>query len=134
MGIARDYLKGMILDTMVIVNLIGKSVKSLDNSKLEILEREFNNIKNVEMHKENVNRLLNDMGSFESIFEKMSVTSFYNNLTCINKKLSSNELYAETIALGLDIMKNNFENKEDIERFNKMFKECEYYEDKFRVL
>ena len=134
MGIARDYLKGMILDTMVIVNLIGKSVKSLDNSKLEILEREFNNIKNVEMHKENVNRLLNDMGSFESIFEKLSVASFYNNLTCINKKLSSNELYAETIALGLDIMKNNFENKEDIERFNKMFKECEYYEDKFRVL
>ena len=134
MGIARDYLKGMILDTMVIVNLIGKSVKSLDNSKLEILEREFNNIKNVEMHKENVNRLLNDMGSFESIFEKLSVASFYNNLTCINKKLSSNELYAETIALGLDIMKNNFENKEDIKRFNKMFKECEYYEDKFRVL
>ena len=134
MGIARDYVKGMILDTLDVVNSIGESVEHLDNSNLEILEREFSNIKNHEMHKENVDRLLDGIGFFKSISERSSVVSFYSNLTCINKKLSSTELYMETIALGLDIIKNNFENKEDIEKFNKMFKECKYYENKFRAL
>jgi hypothetical protein len=70
MGIARDCVKGMILDILDVVNSIGESVERLDNSNLEV---------------------------------------FYNNLTCINKKLSSAELYMETIALGLDIIKNNFD-------------------------
>ena len=134
MGIAREYFKGVILDTLDVVNSIGESVEHLDNSNLEILEREFSNIKNQEMHDENVKRLLGGVGFFKSISEMSSVTSFYNNLKCINNKLSSTELYTETIALGLDIIKNNFENKEDIERFNKMFKECKYYENKFRAL
>ena len=134
MGIARDYLKRVILDTLDVVNEIGKSVECLDNSNLEILERELSNIKNQEMHDENVNRLLDGIGFFKSISEMSSVTSFYNNLKCINNKLSSTELYMETIELGLDIIKNNFENKEDIEKFNKMFKECKYYENKFRAL
>ena len=86
------------------------------------------------MHDENVNRLLDGIGFFKSISEMSSVTSFYNNLKCINNKLSSTELYNNTIELGLDIIKNNFENKEDIEKFNKMFKECKYYENKFRAL
>ena len=134
MGIARDYVKGMILDVLDVVNSIGESVERLDNSNLEILEREFSNIKNQEMHKENVEQLLGDIGFFKAISERSSLVSFYNNYACINKKLSSTELYNDTIELGLDIMKNNFENKEDIEKFNKMFKECEYYEDKFRAL
>ena len=134
MGIARDYVKGMILDTLDVVNSIGESVERLDNSNLEILERDYNNIKNVEMHKENVKQLLGDMGFFKAISERASAVSFNNNLTCINRRLSSGELYMKTIELGLDIMKNNFENKEDIEKFNKMFKECKYYENKFRAL
>ena len=134
MGIARDYLKGMILDTLDVVNSIGESVERLDNSDLEILERDYNNIKNVEMHKENVKQLLGDMGFFKAISERTLAVSFNNNLTCINRRLSSGELYMKTIELGLDIMKNNFENKEDIEKFNKMFKECKYYENKFRTL
>ena len=134
MGIARDYVKGMILDTLDVVNEIGKSVECLDNSNLEILERDYNNIKNVEMHKENVNQLLDGIGFFRSISERTSAVSFYNNLTCINRRLSSKELYMETIESGLDIIKNNFENKENIEKFNKMFKECKYYENKFRAL
>jgi hypothetical protein len=109
-------------------------VERLDNSNLEILERDYNNIKNVEMHKENIKQLLGDMGFFKAISERTSTVSFNNNLTCINRRLSSKELYMETIELGLDIMKNNFENKEDIEKFNKMFKECKYYENKYRAL
>lgn len=134
MGIARDYLKRVILDTLDVVNSIGESVEHLDNSNLEILEREFSNIKNQEMHDKNVERLLDGVGFFKSISEMSSVTSFYNNLKCINNKLSSTELYNDTIELGLDIIKNNFENKEDIEKFNKMFKECKYYENKYRAL
>ena len=134
MWIARDYLKGMVLDTLDIVNEIGKSVECLDDSNLEMLERKFSNIKNNEMHKENAKQLWCDMDLFETIFEKISAISFRDNLTHINKRLSSDELYTETIELGLDIIKNNFENKEDIEKFNKMFKECKYYEDKFRAL
>jgi hypothetical protein len=134
MGIARDYLKGMILDTLDVVNSVGENVERLDNSNLEILERDYNNIKNVEMHKENIKQLLGDIGFFKAISERSSAVSFNNNLTCINRRLSSKELYMETIELGLDIMKNNFENKEDIEKFNKMFKECKYYENKFRAL
>ena len=134
MGIARDYYKGMISDILGVVNSIGKSVECLDNSNLEEIEKEFSKVKDVEMHKENTKRLLSDIGFFESIYERLSMGLFYKNLICINKKLSSRELYAETIELGLDIIKNNFENKEDIEKFNKMFKECKYYENKFRAL
>jgi hypothetical protein len=134
MGIARDYVKGWVLDVLDAVNSVGESVERLDSSNLEILEREFSNIKNDGMHKENTERLLNGIGFFKAISEMSSIKSFYNSFKYINNKLSSNELYMETIELGLEIIKNNFENKEDIEKFNKMFKECKYYENKFRAL
>ena len=57
-----------------------------------------------------------------------------SNVTRLNSQLTSSELYNETAILGINIIKNNFENKEDIEKFNKMFKECKYFENNYRNL
>lgn len=134
MGILRNYLKNTIIDKLEIVNSIGDAINNLDNSKLDILEARFKGINNMEKHKESLGYLKNGIGFFQLSSEKSEVTSLMSNITRLNSQLSSSELYNETAMLGINIIKNNFENKEDIDKFNKMFKECKYFENNYRNL
>ena len=126
MGVLRNYLKNTIIDKLEIVNSIGDAINNLDNSKLDILETRFKGMNNMEKHKESLGYLKNGIGFFQLSSEKSEVTSLMSNITRLNSQLSSSELYNETAMLGINIIKNNFENKEDIDKFNKMFKECKY--------
>ena len=134
MGILRNYLKNTIIDKLEIVNSIGDAINNLDNSKLDILEARFKGMNNMEKHKESLGYLKNGIGFFQLSSEKSEVTSLMSNITRLNSQLSSSELYNETAMLGINIIKNNFENKEDIDKFNKMFKECKYFENNYRNL
>ena len=134
MGVLRNYLKNTIIDKLEIVNSIGDAINNLDNSKLDILEARFKGMNNMEKHKESLGYLKNGIGFFQLSSEKSEVTSLMSNITSLNSQLSSSELYNETAMLGINIIKNNFENKEDIDKFNKMFKECKYFENNYRNL
>ena len=134
MGVLRNYLKNTIIDKLEIVNSIGDAINNLDNSKLDILETRFKGMNNMEKHKESLGYLKNGIGFFQLSSEKSEVTSLMSNITRLNSQLSSSELYNETAMLGINIIKNNFENKEDIDKFNKMFKECKYFENNYRNL
>ena len=134
MGVLRNYLKNTIIDKLEIVNSIGDAINNLDNSKLDILETRFKGMNNMEKHKESLGYLKNGIGFFQLSSEKSEVTSLMSNITSLNSQLSSSELYNETAMLGINIIKNNFENKEDIDKFNKMFKECKYFENNYRNL
>ena len=134
MGVLRNYLKNTIIDKLEIVNSIGDAINNLDNSKLDILEARFKGMNNMEKHKESLGYLKNGIGFFQLSSEKSEVTSLMSNITRLNSQLSSSELYNETAMLGINIIKNNFENKEDIDKFNKMFKECKYFENNYRNL
>ena len=134
MGILRNYLKNTIIDKLEIVNSIGDAINNLDNSKLDILETRFKGMNNMEKHKESLGYLKNGIGFFQLSSEKSEVTSLMSNITRLNSQLSSSELYNETAMLGINIIKNNFENKEDIDKFNNMIKECKYFENNYRNL
>ena len=134
MGVLRNYLKNTIIDKLEIVNSIGDAINNLDNSKLDILETRFKGMNNMEKHKESLGYLKNGIGFFQLSSEKSEVTSLMSNITSLNSQLSSSELYNETAMLGINIIKNNFENKEDIDKFNKMIKECKYFENNYRNL
>ena len=134
MGVLRNYLKNTIIDKLEIVNSIGDAINNLDNSKLDILEARFKGMNNMEKHKESLGYLKNGIGFFQLSSEKSEVTSLMSNITRLNSQLSSSELYNETAMLGINIIKNNFENKEDIDKFNKMIKECKYFENNYRNL
>ena len=134
MGILRNYLKNVIIDMLETVNSIGDAINNLDNSKLDILEARFKGMNNMEKHKESLGYLKNGIGFFQLSSEKSEVTSLMSNITRLNSQLTSSELYNETAMLGINIIKNNFENKEDIDKFNKMFKECKYFENNYRNL
>lgn len=134
MGVLRNYLKNTIIDKLEIVNSIGDAINNLDNSKLDILEARFKGMNNMEKHKESLGYLKNGIGFFQLSSEKSEVTSLMSNITSLNSQLSSSELYNETAMLGINIIKNNFENKEDIDKFNKMIKECKYFENNYRNL
>ena len=134
MGVLRNYLKNTIIDKLEIVNSIGDAINNLDNSKLDILETRFKGMNNMEKHKESLGYLKNGIGFFQLSSEKSEVTSLMSNITRLNSQLSSSELYNETAMLGINIIKNNFENKEDIDKFNKMIKECKYFENNYRNL
>ena len=134
MGILSDYLKNVIIDMLETVNSIGDAINNLDNSKLDILETRFKGMNNMEKHKESLGYLKNGIGFFQLSSEKSELTSLMSNITRLNSQLTSSELYNETAMLGINIIKNNFENKEDIDKFNKMFKECKYFENNYRNL
>lgn len=134
MGILRNYLKNVILDMLETVNSIGDAINNLDNSGLDILEARVKGMNNMEKHKESLGYLKNGIGFFQLSSEKSELTSLMSNITRLNSQLTSSELYNETAMLGINIIKNNFENKEDIDKFNKMFKECKYFENNYRNL
>jgi hypothetical protein len=134
MGILRDYLKNVIIDMLETVNSIADAINNLDNSKLDILEARVKGMNNMEKHKESIGYLKSGIGFFRRSSEKSELTSLMSNITRLNSQLTSSELYNETAMLGINIIKNNFENKEDIEKFNKMFKECKYFENNYRNL
>ena len=134
MGVLRNYLKNVIIDMLETVNSIGTAINNLDNSKLDILETRFKGMNNMEKHKESLGYLKNGIGFFQLSSEKSEVTSLMSNITSLNSQLSSSELYNETAMLGINIIKNNFENKEDLDKFNKMIKECKYFENNYRNL
>lgn len=134
MGILRNYLKNVIIDMLETVNSIGDAINNLDNSELDILEARVKGMNNMEKHKESLGYLKNGIGFFQLSSEKSEVTSLMSNITRLNSQLTSSELYNETAMLGINIIKNNFENKEDIDKFNKMFKECKYFENNYRNL
>lgn len=134
MGILRNYLKNVIIDMLETVNSIGDAINNLDNSELDILEARVKGMNNMEKHKESLGYLKNGIGFFQLSSEKSEVASLMSNITRLNSQLSSSELYNETAMLGINIIKNNFENKEDIDKFNKMFKECKYFENNYRNL
>lgn len=134
MGILRDYLKNVIIDMLETVNSIGAAINNLDNSELDILESRVKGMNGLKKHKESINYLKSGIGFFQKYYEKSELTSLMSNVTRLNSQLTSSELYNETAMLGINIIKNNFENKEDIEKFNKMFKECKYFENNYRNL
>ena len=134
MGILRNYLKNVVIDMLETVNSIGDAINNLDNSRLDILEARVKGMNNMEKHKESIGYLKKGIGFFQRSSEKSELSSLMSNITRLNSQLTSSELYNETAMLGINIIKNNFENKEDIEKFNKMFKECKYFENNYRNL
>lgn len=134
MGKVSNFFREMVEEDIRLIEKINECIENKDNSIVDILDKDYYMLKKITDPKEDVERLhevISGMGIFTTLIEMCQLSIIRNKMDKFHRRLSDKDLYVKVCEVGLKVLRDNFENPEDIETFNKMYQECLYYKDSF---
>ena len=132
--IAKDLIGSAMKNLFNILEDINTSIINKDNSKITFLENDLNGIKkDMKLEKDgSVYKAIQEHTTFFNYKKLIAETkTLQAKIESLSSRLSDKQLFFKTCLLGIQIMKDNFQNTNDIETFNKNYAECIYFKDRF---
>ncbi|MGM9544867.1 MAG: hypothetical protein ACI3T9_07750 [Romboutsia timonensis] len=129
-----SFFREVVEEDIRLIEKINECIENKDNSIIDILDKDYymlNKITDPKEDNEKLHEVINSMGIFTALIEMGQLLIIRNKMDKFHRRLSDRNLYIKVCEVGLKVLKDNFENSEDIETFNKMYQECLYYKDKF---
>lgn len=130
MNKVQEYFFNATEELFNFLDTLDKKIKTNDNTMVDIMEKDLEGIIS-KLEGDDVIKFADTMGFFEKIKILGKVKQLYVEIKNLESRLSTSSLYIDTCKLGVEILKENFDNKSNINKFNENYQECQYFKNKY---
>lgn len=130
MNKVQEYFFNATEELFNFLDTLDKKIKTNDNTMIGIMEKDLEGIIS-KLEGDDVRKFADSIGFFERMKMHGELKQLYAEITNLESRFSTPNLYLDTCKLGIKILKENFDNKININKFNENYQECQYFKNKY---